>query len=77
MNNINENAKSSASQNVLIFNYLKNGNRLTSLEALNQFGCFRLASRISDLRKMYPDEDIKVDRIRTNNGKYVAQYYII
>lgn len=38
-------------QNAKILEYLNNGNTITSLEALNLFGCFRLASRISDLKK--------------------------
>ena len=35
-------------QRILI--YLKTGKSLTPLEALNKFGCFRLAARINDLR---------------------------
>ena len=52
--------------------HLKGGNTITALEALNLFGCFRLASRIHDLREAgYP---IIVERIRTATGKTVAQY---
>ena len=36
-------------QRILI--YLKTGKSLTPLEALNKFGCLRLAARIADLRK--------------------------
>ena len=36
-------------QRILI--YLKTGKSLTPLEALNKFGCFRLAARIADLRR--------------------------
>ena len=39
-------------QNELILEHLSKGNTLTSLEALEMFGCFRLASRISDLRRL-------------------------
>lgn len=35
-------------QRILI--YLKSGKSLTPIEALQKFGCFRLAARISDLR---------------------------
>jgi len=35
-------------QRILI--YLKTGKSLTPIEALQKFGCFRLAARISDLR---------------------------
>lgn len=52
--------------------HLEGGNTITALEALNLFGCFRLASRIHDLRVQ--GYDIIVDRIKTNSGKYVAQY---
>ena len=31
--------------------YLKSGKTLTPIEALNKFGCFRLAARIADLRR--------------------------
>ena len=74
MANINDNAQSSASQCKKIADWLTNGNRLTQLEALNLFGCFRLASRIHDLRDS--GMDIKMERIITPSGKRVAQYYI-
>lgn len=35
----------------LIENHLKKGKSITPIEALNLFGCFRLAARIADLRK--------------------------
>jgi len=34
----------------LIREHLLNGGSITALEALRDFGCYRLASRISDLR---------------------------
>ena len=52
--------------------HLEGGNTITALEALNLFGCFRLASRIHDLRVQ--GYDIIVDRIKTGAGKTVAQY---
>ena len=75
--NDNPNIESSESQNKRILDYLKKGNRLTSLEALKMFGCMRLASRISDIRKNHPDINIVVDRIETSNKKKVAQYYVL
>lgn len=74
MANINDNAQSSASQNKRIEAWLNAGHRITQLEALNLFGCFRLASRIHDLRDS--GMDIKMERIITPSGKRVAQYYI-
>ena len=74
MANVNENAQSSASQNKQIAEWLNAGHRITQLEALNLFQCFRLASRINDLRNN--GMAIKMERIITPSGKRVAQYYI-
>lgn len=71
--NDNPNEVSCASQNARILAYMQKGNRITSLEALHLFGCFRLASRISDLRK---DNDIKDQFVKLSNGKRVKQYFI-
>lgn len=38
-------------QTKLIEKHLKNGKSITPIEALQLFGCFRLAARIADLRK--------------------------
>lgn len=35
----------------LIREHLLNGGTITALEALREYGCYRLASRISDLRQ--------------------------
>lgn len=72
MNN-NENPESSASQNKKIAEWLKAGNSITAIEALNMFGCFRLASRITDLRQKF-GLDIKSGRVTTPSGKRVACY---
>ena len=74
--NDNQNLESSESQNKRIFAYLMEGHRITSLEALNLFGCMRLASRISDIRRDHPEVNIKVDRIETATKKKVDQYYV-
>ena len=73
--NDNPNIQSSESQCKRILTYLLNG-RITSLEALRLFGCMRLASRISDLRKSHPEIKFKATRVETTTGKRVAQYYI-
>ena len=72
--NINENPKSSASQCAQIRDWLMQGNKITSLEALTMFGCLRLASRIHDLRER--GLAIHTERITTASGKYVTQYSI-
>ena len=62
------------SQNALIKGWLLNGYSITQLEALTQFGCFRLAARISDLR----DKGLNVvtDMVTLENGKRVARYFV-
>ena len=57
-----------------ILNYLKQGNRLTALEALRYFDCLSLAQRIMDLRR--EGHDIKAKTIITASRKRIAQYYI-
>lgn len=77
MNTNNEefiNEESNATQCNRILDHMKKGMTITSLEALQMFGCMRLASRISDLRKR--GENIVVDRVKTANGKSVAQYHL-
>jgi hypothetical protein len=66
--------KSTDSQNALIKGWLLNGHSLTQLEALNQFGCFRLAARIADIR----DEGFHIvtDMVTLENGKRVARYFV-
>ena len=71
MNN-NENKTSSESQNSKILEYLLEGNKLTQLEALALCGCFRLASRVYDLRER--GYNITKEMIISKNGKRVAQY---
>lgn len=56
-----------------ILNHLKNG-PITAMEALNNYGCFRLASRITDLRQ--DGHNIETKTIELQNGKHVAQYHL-
>ena len=72
MNN-NDNLESCASQNKRIAEWLKAGNSITAMEALNMFQCFRLASRINDLKQKFGLR-IVTDRVMTPSGKRVAQY---
>jgi hypothetical protein len=62
------------SQNKQIADYLNKGKKLTTLDALNKFGCFRLASRINDLRN--EGMNIKTKIIKLENKKQIAQYSI-
>lgn len=60
-------------QTEAIKQYLDAGNSITAIEALNKFGCFRLASRIHDLKT----EGYVVDKIMVTgeNNKRYAQYF--
>lgn len=59
-------------QNLLILTYLKSGQVITPLEALEWFNCFRLAARIYDLRNAgWP---IHCDRMSMEGGKIVGHY---
>lgn len=61
------------SQNEKIKNYLLSGKSLTPIQALNKFGCFRLASRVNDLR----NEGLNIStNIVYKNKKKFAEYKI-
>ena len=61
------------SQTKQIQMFLDQGKTLTSMEALTKFKCFRLASRINDLKKAgYP---VAKRMIEIDSGKKVAQYF--
>ena len=63
------------SQNGSILAYMQNGNRITPIEALNLFQCFRLTSRIYDLKQR--GFDIEKQFIKVGNmNKKVMQYWI-
>jgi hypothetical protein len=62
------------SQNKQIADYLNKGKKLTPIDALNKFGCFRLAARIADLRN--EGMNIVTNTIKLENKKQVAQYSI-
>ena len=62
------------SQAQKIRNYLERGNKITQLEALNLFGCFRLSARIHDIKESGCDVNTEIIEV---NGKKVAQYSIL
>lgn len=52
---------------------LLGGDKLTPLDALRRFGCFRLGARVWEMkRRGWP---VQAERI-TQNGKSYASYYI-
>jgi len=60
-------------QTDLIRTALLSGRELTPLDALNEFGCFRLAARIKDLRA----EGLDIETVsETRNGKKFARYRV-
>ena len=60
------------SQTKQIRKHLDEGNSITAFEALQLYGCFRLASRMHELKENgYPF--IK-EMIKVNNGKRIAEY---
>jgi len=61
--------KKSAKQSIEA--WLSRGYKLTPLQALNKWGCMRLAARIAELRK--DGMAITTTKV-TNNGKTYAQY---
>ena len=61
------------SQNNQIRAALLSGRSLTPLDALQDYGCFRLAARIADLRR----EGMDIECIsETKNGKRYARYQL-
>lgn len=62
------------SQNQNILDALQTRNGITALDALQDFGCFRLAARIAELRAN--GYAIKTRTRKTSNGKRVAEYYL-
>ncbi len=61
-----------ATQSDMILATLKHGETLTAIEALQRFGCFRLAARIYDLKERgYRIGDRMVE---LGTGKKVKEY---
>lgn len=63
------------SQTTQIQKHLEKGKSLTPIEALNKFGCFRLAARIADLRNQ--GLNIKTTIIKLKNNKQIASYSVV
>lgn len=62
-------------QRQAIREYLEDGKTLTPLYALSLFGCFRLATRIFELKK--EGLDIKTEMVADpQTGKKYARYYL-
>ena len=59
------------SQEQQILQYMSSGNPLTPIQALDKFGCFRLAARVKDLRDA--GHTIYTEQVN-KNGKRFARY---
>ena len=65
-------------QNKQVLKHLKKKGSITPMEALNLFGCFRLAARIFDLHEEGHDIKPVMTESRTKHGKKrFATYYLI
>ena len=66
-------------QNEMILNYMQAFGSITQIEALKEFGCMRLASRINDLKNM--GYKISSEKVLTKNryGKKIkfAKYKLL
>jgi hypothetical protein len=62
-------------QETQILEYLKAGNSLTPIQALNKFGCFRLAARIYRLKERgWP---VVCDKVNVGDNKFVGHYTLV
>ena len=61
------------SQSKMIKAHLEKGHTLTSLGALDLYGCFRLSARISELKTS--GYHVEKTMIELPSGKKVAEYY--
>lgn len=63
-------------QNQMVISYLMSGKTLTPLEALNMFGCLRLAARVYELRSDGWPILKEMKRHPINEHIYFAEYYL-
>ncbi|MCH8851102.1 MAG: hypothetical protein IID41_00455 [Planctomycetes bacterium] len=61
------------SQTVMILEVLRAGRRISAIEALEEFGCFRLAARVHDLCQA--GHDVRVEMV-IDGGKRYAVYHL-
>lgn len=69
----------STSHTQLIKNHLLNGGSITALEALRDYGCYRLGARISELRSKGMDIKTKMETSfsrATGRPIHFARYFI-
>jgi len=62
------------SQNSILRKHLKSGKSIGPLTALNHYGIYRLAARISELRNQ--GMNIKTEMVHLGNNIKYAKYYL-
>jgi hypothetical protein len=62
-------------QNVQVFDHLRDFGSITSREALDSYGVFRLAARIYDLRQL--GHNIITVRVLNEYGNSYARYHLL
>ena len=69
-------ATQKATQAERVLAYIEEFGSITQMEALNDLGCMRLASRISDLKKLgYPiKSDVEAVKNRYGENCYIKRY---
>lgn len=65
--------KTTLSQKEAILKHLIKGKKITPIDALNKFGCFRLSARIADLR----NEGFKIKTEIKKGKKNYAVYSLV
>jgi hypothetical protein len=60
------------SQEQQVLNALKKGRKITPMDAIMEWNCYRLGGRIYDLREQ--GWNIKTDMVKSSSGKRFAMY---
>lgn len=71
----NPNKKSGEAQCAMILKALRNGERLTQLDAYTRFNCTRLGARIYDIKQL--GHKIEKQMVVVASGKRVAEYRLV
>lgn len=61
-----------------ILRYIEENGSITPLDAMQEFGCMRLASRMCDIKKMGYPVRVKIESSKNRNGEPVryARYEV-
>lgn len=64
-------------QNEMLIEYLKRHSKVTAMEALNELGIMRLASRVSDLKKAGYNITREMVSVKTRTGSVAVAAYTL